>query len=362
MNETANHTSQVLEAHGPILEAPSLRYAEAIGPCTIYSEFQNLSEFELESSFKKSLETLGGTAPSNKPWESCWDKKINVEASQVFTTWFHQKAREKKILENLSEYTKSTQLKSVEFPNEDYSRYLRTRTFLKGGSRRLLDSLRVARDALDEDPGKEYGQLDLTAIIQMLAAGRKRTDVFLRDEYLSRSYAWALLLDVSASVRVNGDLVRALAICVAEATKELIMDPGSWTLFAFSDRLYVLKDISEAYSHRVRARIGGLKFDGLTYMPDAIRVAGKILSQRFDKQRFLVILSDGWPYGYSNMVDELSEALNSLKKKDIIVIGIGLESDRMENFFDISCPVYSQRDLIKEFAKIYVKASTAALE
>ena len=146
------------------------------------------------------------------------------------------------------------------------------------------------------------------------------------------------------------------------ASKELLMDPGSWTFFAFSDQFYVIKDASEAYSRRVRKRIGGLKFGGLTYMPDAIQVAGEVLTQRFDEQRFLIVLSDGWPYGYPDMPVALSETIRALEKKGVIVIGVGLETERMKNYFRLSTAVYNQRDLIKAFAKLYVKASAAALE
>ena len=140
------------------------------------------------------------------------------------------------------------------------------------------------------------------------------------------------------------------------------MDPGSWTLLAFSDRLHILKAPSEAYSRRVRARIGGLKFNGLTYMPDAIKVAGKFLTQRFDEQRFLVVLSDGWPYGYPSMQKELAESIEYLQRKDVIVIGVGIQSERMKQFFKVNSSVYNQQDLIKKFSKIYMQASRAALE
>jgi len=362
MNTTANEITQTLENFGPILEAPSLQYTEQAGPCTIFSQKEMPSDFAIEKTFRKSLETLGGTIPSEDSIESCWRKESNVEASQAFDTWFHQKAREKKILTKLEKYTAWSRFKSVSFPTEDYTRYLRARALVKGTSRRLLDSLRVAQDALDEDPRKLYGQLDLPAVVQMMASGRSRSDVFMRDEYLSRSYAWSILLDVSASMRVKGEHARAMAICIAEATKELLMDPGSWTFFAFSDQFYVLKDVSEAYSRRVRARIGGLKFGGLTYMPDAIQVAGEILAQRFDEQRFLVVLSDGWPYGYPNMPIALAETIRTLEKKGVIVIGVGLETERMKNYFRVSAAVYNQRDLIKAFAKLYVRTSTNALE
>jgi len=362
LNETANAITQILESHGPILEAPSLQYTEQTGPCTVFSQGEMPSEIEIEEAFRKSLKTLGGIVPSKESMEFCWKKESNVEALQAFDTWVYQKTREEKILAKIEKHTEGTRFKSVSFPDLDYTHYMRTRMFLKGGSRRLLDSLRVAQDALDEDPGKEYGQLDLTAVVQMIASGRPRTDVFQLHEYLSKSFAWSILLDASASMKVKGELVRALAICVAEATKELLMDPGSWSFFAFSDRFYILKDASEAYSRRVRARIGGLKFDGPTYMPDAIQVAAEILKKRFDEQRFLVVLSDGWPWGYPNMPTALSETISSLHKKGIIVVGVGLGTERMKNFFKTNAAVYNQKDLITKFAKIYVSASTAALE
>ena len=96
-------------------------------------------------------------------------------------------------------------------------------------------------------------------------------------------------------------------------------------------------------------------------MPDALQIAGKILTKRFDEQRFLIVLSDGWPYGYPDMSSALTKTINALKKKDVIVIGIGLETERMGDFFEISCSVNSQKDLIKKFAKIYSNAAVEAL-
>jgi len=362
LDETANDITHILESHGPVLETPSLQHTERIGPCSVFTQCEVPSEPEIERVFRKSLETLGGMIAPQENMESCWKKEANAEASQAFDTWVHQKAREKRILAKLKEYEESTRFKSISFPDEDYAQYLRTRVLLGGGSRRLLDSLRVAQDALDEDTAKEMGQVDLTAVVQMIASRRPKTDVFMKDEYLSRSFAWGILFDASASMKIKGELGRAMAICVAEATKELLMDPASWTFFAFSDRFYILKDSSEAYSHKVHARIGGLKFDGLTYMPDAIKVAGEILTKRYDEQRFLIVISDGWPCGYPDIINALSESIDSLQKKGIIVIGVGLETERMKNFFKLNCAVYNQKDLIKKFAKIYVNASASALE
>ncbi|PVX25931.1 MAG: hypothetical protein CW716_06980 [Candidatus Bathyarchaeum sp.] len=362
MANTAKEVNTTLEMFGPILEAPSLQYMEYNGPCTIFSKTETLSEYETEQIFRKSLETLGGTIPSEDSIESCWRKESNVEASQAFVTWLTQDEREQRMLSKLQPHVEWTRFKSVSFPNQDYTRYLRAKDIVRGTIRRLLNKLTIAKDALDEDAGKLYGELDLPAVVQMMTTGQPRQDVFKRDEFLKSSYAWSLVLDASASMRVKGEYGRALAICVAEAAKELLKDPTSWSFFAFSDQLYVLKDAAEAYSRRVRARIGGLKFGGLTYMPDAIQVAGNMLAQRFDEQKFLIVLSDGWPYGYKGIPMALSETITTLERKGVLVIGVGLETDRMENFFRRSAAVYDQRDLIKRFANLYVKMSEAATE
>jgi len=359
---TANEITEALENFGPILEAPSLQYTEYNGPCTIFSQNEALTELEKEQIFRKSLENLGGTIPSADSIESCWRKESNVEASQAFTTWLTQEEREQRMLSKLQPHVEWTRFKSVSFPNEDYTRYLRAKEMVRGTIRRLLNQLTIAKDALDEDAGKLYGELDLPAVVQMMTTGQPRQDVFKREEYLKSSYAWSILLDASTSMKVKGEYGRALAICVAEAAKEMLKDPTSWSFFAFSDQLYVLKDSAEAYSRRVRARIGGLKFGGLTYMPDAIQVAGEILAQRFDEQKFLIVLSDGWPYGYKGIPVALSECINNLERKGVLVIGVGLETDRMQNFFKRNASVFDQRDLVKRFASLYIKTSESALD
>ncbi len=362
VSEALNYVIQSIESNGPILEAPCLPYTEQHGRTTIFVDNEMPTDAEIEKVFRKSMETYGGMTSSEGSVDSLWKNQSDAEACQAFDTWHAQRAREQRILEKLKEHDEWNSFRSVEFPEEDLTQYFRARALLAGGSRRLLDSLRVAQDALDEDPGKEMGQLDLTAVIQVLASKKPATDVFMKDEYLSKSFAWTILLDVSESMRIKSEFARAVAVCIAEATKELLMDSGSWTYFAFSDRFFVLKDASEAYSNRVRARLGGLRFGGLTYMPEAMQFAGAVLAKRFDEQRFLIVISDGWPYGYPDINAKLSKTINSLQKKGVIVIGIGVETDKMKDFFKLSSVILDAKDLIRDFAKIYVNASATALE
>ena len=163
-------------------------------------------------------------------------------------------------------------------------------------------------------------------------------------------------------MKVRGEYGRALAISMGEVAKELMTDPTSWSFFAFSDKLYILKDSNESYSKTVRSRIGGLKFDGLTFIPDAVHVAGKMLAKRFEEQRVLIVISDGWPYGYANMPIALKEGVDDLLRKGVIVLGIGVETDRMGNFFRLHTSVYTQKDLVNRFANVYISASEKAIE
>jgi hypothetical protein len=343
------------------LEAPSFWHTESRGRCSIYSDVEHGVE-DFEGTFVQSLMAMGGDVPTVDHIEQLWRSEQEAEALQAFNSDYYQKQKEEKILTRLKPLMGFTRLKSVSIPEEDYTQYLRARNLVQGTSRRLLDILRSVYNNLDEEPRQEMGLLDLPAVIQALASRKPATDVFNLDEFLQPSYAWSLLLDVSNSMQVRGEFGRGLAIAVAEAARELMIDATSWSFFAFNDKLFVLKDSSESYSKRVKARIGGLRFQGLTYIPDAITIGGKMLAKRFEEQRVLVVISDGWPYGYPNMPLSLKECVDDLVKKNVIVIGIGVETDRMGNYFHLHSSIYHPKDIIKKFAPVYAHASEKALE
>ncbi|MCW4025277.1 MAG: VWA domain-containing protein [Candidatus Bathyarchaeota archaeon] len=359
-DQTLKKIKDALEPFGPFLEAPSLRHTESLGNCSIYSEVEASSDFD--SIFPQALTSLGGTMPQVDSIEEVWRPEQEAEALQAFNSDYYQKLKEEKILTKIQPYLALTKFKDVVIPEEDYTQYLRARSLVQGANRRLLEILRSVYNYLDEDPRQEMGQLDLAAVIQSIAAQKPATDVFVLDEYLQPSFAWSLLFDVSNSMQVKGEQGRALAIAVAEAAKELMMDATSWSFFGFSDKLYILKDSTESYSKKVRARIGGLKFEGLTFIPDAIQIAGKMLAKRCEEQRVLIVISDGWPYGYPEMPEVLKNCVEDLLRKNVIVLGIGVETDRMGKFFRMHSAVYTQKDLYNKFGTLYANASNKALE
>jgi Txe/YoeB family toxin of Txe-Axe toxin-antitoxin module len=359
--EIANKIYDAIETCGPITEVSSFPHTEEIGSSTIFASSHFVdSDITTDDSFNKCLEFLGGTRPQ---YENSSSQRIaENETSQVFETWKHKKDKEDRMLAKYQNLLSSTRFKSVEFPEQDYTESLRVRSRSKSEGHRLIESLLVARDAIDEDPRKMYGVLDLQEIIQVVASKSPRMDVFMLDEYLSKSYSWVVLLDASRSMKGIKDFALELFLILGDVANELLLDSGSWALYAFNDRFLVIKDPKERYNVNVKSRIGGINFEGFTYMPDALRIAGHIIRARNENMRLITIISDGWPYGYEDIDVELKNTLTTLNGGNISVVGVGAKSRRMEFFFKSNCPVYTLRDLTKRFSNLYFEASRIAAE
>jgi hypothetical protein len=215
---------------------------------------------------------------------------------------------------------------------------------------------------VDEDPRKLYGVLDLQEIIQVIASSSPRMDVFMLDENMSKSYSWVILFDASRSMCCMKDFALEILIVLTEVANEVLLDPHSWGVYAFNERFFVIKDFKERYNPRVKSRIGGLKFGGFTYMPDALSLAGHAIKSRAENMRLLTIISDGWPCGYSEINDELLETVSSLTGCNVSVVGIGAQTRRMSSFFKSTCAVYTMRDLTRQFSSLYLEASRVVAE
>ncbi len=358
--EVADEIYNALECYGPILEVPALPHTEKLSHCSLFPRYRVQPDDGAGEIFSKSLATLGDASAANMQ-HRLQEKAVEAEAFQVYNSWVNEKAREKKTLDRYEELVLATRFKSIAFPGEDYTEYLRARAETKSETRRLISSLMVGFDALDEDPRKLFGILDLQEIIQVMASKNPRKDVFMRDENIGKSYAWITLLDTSRSMSPISSEIQNLGICLAETAKELLIDSSSWGIYAFNDRFLILKDPTERYGPRTKARIGALKFEGPTYMPDALHLAGEILKKRSENLRLVTVLSDGWPHGYSEITNALLKTLKSLKKSGIVVIGMGIKTSRMENFFRVNCRIKDLRDMTKKFSSLFLEASRSAV-
>ncbi len=361
--KTADEIYNCIIDEGTVTETPFFPHTEELGMCSAFlPSYLVSSDIAIEDDFGKHLKFLGGSPQSLKDTEETSKKVAESEAVQVFDSSRRQKEKEAKMLSRYGKLLPLTGFKSVSIPEPDYAEYLRIRSRCKSEAHRLIESLLVARDALDEDPRKLYGVLDLQEVIQVIASKSPSVDVFMLDENLSKSYSWIILFDASKSMNCTRDLALELFLMLTEVANELLLDPHSWGAYAFSDRLLVIKDFRERYNTRTRSRIGGIGFEGMTYLPDALTLAGQVIKSRNENMKLITVVSDGWPYGYTDVDMALKRTLNNLTGRNISIIGIGVQSRRMECFFKSCSTVYSLRDLTKKFSNLYFEASNVASE
>lgn len=359
--ETADWLVMRLRDFGPFVEAPLFPHTENASSCSIFSKRDAPGDSEVEPLFLEAIENLRGDAPREEEISTFWDKSVDVECVQAFSNNMIERGKEEKFLKAIEERLGPTRFRSIETPPEDYGLYLKARNIIGGSSRRLMTNIMVVSNLEFEGIRKNYGVLNLQDAIQVVASKTERSDLFLRDELMKKSFAIAILFDVSESVGMYALENRARAVCIAEAISGFLTDVSSCALYAFSDRLYVIKDGSEPFSRKVRSRIGGVPFGGATYMPDALKAAAEFLKTKIEEQKLLIVISDGVPFGYPGVRESLMELTEAFEEQGLIIIGIGVDTEKMGDLFRYSTAVYSQKDLIKKVGEIFMAASMQEL-
>ena len=357
--ETADFIYSALLKHGPIIEAPSPPFAENLGPSSLFPPIKVVPSEIFSQLQVECFEGLGGTQVIGG--QQSWMKAAEAEELAVFDSHLLEKEKQSKILRKYDEYAEYSRFNSMGFPNKDYSEYLRTRIRCKRSINKMTEILTGAMNMYMEDILKKFGVLDLTDAIQVIASKSERTDIFIKDEKIKQSFAWAIVVDTSMSMRNISDYTRETAVVLAESAGKVLMDMTSWSVYAFNDRFEIVKDFSEQYNSRVKARLGGLTFSGLSYMPDAIEIAGKALAKRREELKVMMVISDGWPYGYSNIYPATSVVIKELQASNMAVIGIGAQSKRMEFIFDAHCTSYTLKEFVKQFGRRYMAACENAV-
>jgi len=342
-----------LSRYGEPSEVPSLPYTEDHGMNSVFYENLIPAENEVQETLEHALVRLG----SKLDQDDFRERLFENEVSQVFSTWESRRRNEKRILKDYEGLGSNTHFSSFEFPHEDYTEYLRRKIYLADPIRRILNKLRLLRNLYGDDFRHETGLLDLQEAIQVIASRSPRTDVFTLEELQSMVETWAILVDASRSLNYFHGEVRGIVLCLAEVANELLLDKTAWGVFAFSNKFYVVKDFSEVYTNRIRARIGGLKHSGLTYLPDGIMLTAEALKKRLEESKVLVVVSDFFPSGYESIEEELAQKVKKIERSGVGAIGIGVNSEAVEKYFRANCVVATPYELMKKFAKAFIEYS-----
>jgi hypothetical protein len=213
------------------------------------------------------------------------------------------------------------------------------------------------RNVLDESTFEESGNLDLQVAIQAVASETVRTDMFVRDENLLKNESWAILVDSSLSLGGIARHLRSVSLCIAETAKDII-GQNPWGMFAFSDDLLCIKDFSEPYDSLAKSRIGGLVPDGLSYIPDALRLARNLVLEHAKDRNYVILVSDGLPSGYDGIEREMAGAIKELYSHGITLAAIGVGSARIKKSIANSRLVSEPAEMARAFSELYFVLSS----
>lgn len=287
-------------------------------------------------------------------------KRIGQDDTMWQEVFFEMMREEKLNVKALSRMTKAAYglgFGRAGFPMSDYVGYYNLYSELAPQIRRMVERVRLVKNALDENMMEESGNIDLQVAIQAIASETARSDIFVKDENLLKKESWTILVDSSLSLSGSSKEVKAVSICLAETARE-VMGQNPWGMFAFSDDIYCIKDYMEPYGSQVKARIGGMTQGGLSLIPDAIRACRKMIAEHASDKNFLILVSDGIPSGYPGIETEFASSVKELARYGIDLAALSVAGGSIKKTIRKARVVEQPTDLVKEFLDIYYTLSS----
>jgi uncharacterized protein YegL len=292
---------------------------------------------------------------------------INFEPDEFFEEliikldelWEINESSRARILRLYRKHLKGLHFDSIIIPPGNLQNFTKMKSTTMPMLRRIRQQLRTVTNLEDDPKIDEIGYINMQHAIQAIASETQGGEVFDRDELRRGEEAWVILVDSSASVKLKFDKIREFTLCIAESASELTGRSDAWSLYAFDNNLSIIKDFKERYSEDVKARIGDLKNGGLSFLPDALELATRILAADQRERKYIFIITDGHPSGYEDIEDRFKEVVKLIEMSDVILIAIGL-SKKITRRFKNSARGSDLKQLVSKFITAYRAASSDA--
>ena len=350
--KAAQEIYSAVSARGSLSEIPCFPFTEAHGPCDLFDgKLLEHDQGKGDSLLRSALGRVG-----LKDDLTATDSIFLSEAREIFASTETANARSAKIRSYYEGLIAPTRLDGIEFPPGDYGSFMRVRAELAGPIKNVRDQLMMVKNVLDDVAGHDAGaQLDTQAVMQVMATQSDRTDVFEQLQPMYKDEAWVILIDASKSISSFAQETRGIATCLAEVATKLMRQKTQWAMLSFNNSIQVIKDFSEEYGMTTKARIGGLTQRSTTLLPDALQVAHKALTTREAGVKILVVVSDGYPSGYNDIGKKLISVIKGFAKSDIYLMGVGVDSGAIKQYFPVNCVLSTPYEMMKTFAKSYLE-------
>lgn len=214
--------------------------------------------------------------------------------------------------------------------------------------RRQFEALRPKRQVFSGQPDGD--ELDLAALVRTRADRRARGTaddrVWLQARNASPDLAVAVLLDASLSTDGWIDNRRVLDVekeALLALTHGLAACGDRHGLFAFTSRrrdqvwVRTLKGFDETHTARVARRVQALRPGHYTRIGAAVRHVTARLAERPNRQKLLILLSDGKPNDVDHYegrygVEDTRMAIREARRDGVAVFGITVDAEARDHF------------------------------
>ena len=255
---------------------------------------------------------------------------------------------------------------------------------LRATARRVRRRLETLRAAPRQVHGQRDGdELDIDAWVRQRCQRGPVDDspaVYHRRERGERQLATLLLADLSLSTESHVDNEQRVIDVVREALyvfgEALTATGDAFQMLGFSSvrrqhvRLQHLKGFDEPWNDTVRARLAALKPGYYTRMGAALRAATLRLAQRPERQRLLLLLTDGKPndldlYEGRYGLEDTREAVREARAAGVLPFAVTIDSEAaavMPQLFGQQGFAHVRRpqDLGSRLAQVYAQLTRQA--
>ena len=274
------------------------------------------------------------------------------DVAMLDTLWNEDEENKLRILSRYKKLLRDLNFEDVIIPYGDINAYLKIKSENNVLLRKIRDGIRLVSNTQDDPCIQQVGLINMQYAIQAIASESNTVEIFEQDMHRRSEEAWVIILDCSASMKLKFKKMKEFALCVAETANELTGRSDSWSLYGFDSKLTIIKDFKENYSPEVKARIGALKSGGLSFVPDAIELAHRILAEDTRERKYLFMITDGQPSGDDRFEKKMQKLVKNIGMSGVGIIGVGISGDVTRVFRNV-CDGSNLRAVVAKFIKTY---------
>lgn len=266
--------------------------------------------------------------------------------------WADESKKEHKMLGKYEKYAEDLHFDHIRVSPENLGKYFQLRMDSSNLIKKIRNQVKLVTNTLEDPNTEDYGYIEMQKAIQAISSESQGISYFEQDQELRYEESWAIVMDTSASMKIQFHDLQKFLMCIAEAADQINLKRGKWSIHGFNNDFVLIKDFNETYNDRIKARIGGIENAGLSFIPDAMKLATRMLEDDMNERRYLFLITDGFSMGYHEIDKEFQSAVKLAARAGINVIAIGVP-DGMSKYFTVSFPHTEVRKTVAKFVNAY---------